>query len=228
MPSCLFSRAFLCLVAFSLAGSLLSESMGLQPGFIAPVASLLMLGCGAAAVVRPIAVTCGRKAAVGALAWLLLVGGGVEVLGLYTHFPFGSYTYGRAWWPSVNLPGGLLFPLPLPLAWSMMAGASYLIAARWTSKTIAPLAGGLLAAIADLGLEPVMAGPLGYWKWLEPGPLPGGAPWSNFFGWFGAAALAGLGLSALGAHRAGDGSEPSWVLGGFVAFVLALGAILTL
>lgn len=217
---------FLGIAAFSLAGSVLSRATGLDPGWIAPIASLAMLVCGVLAVMRPIAQTCGLGRAWMAWVCLISVGAGVEVLGLYTGFPFGAYVYTTAWWPTVALPGGMAFPLPLPLAWSMMAGASYLLAARWTGRVAAPFAGGLIAAIADLALEPVMAGPLGYWRWLEQGPLPGGAPWSNFFGWFGATALGGLGLSALGAWKAADCDEPAWVLGGFVAFVLALGAVL--
>lgn len=228
MPKCPFARAFLGIAVFSLAGSVLSRTTGLEPGWIAPLASLAMLVCGTLAVIRPVAQKCGSGQAWLAWGCVVCVGAGVEVLGLYTGFPFGDYVYTAAWWPTVSLPGEMAFPLALPLAWSMMAGASYLVAARWTGRVAAPLVGGLIAATADLALEPVMAGPLGYWRWLETGPLPGGAPWSNFLGWFGATAAAGVALSALGAWRAADRDEPAWVLGGFVAFVMALGWVLTL
>ena len=201
-------RLFLGLVAFSLLGSLFSRLTHLDPGPIAPVASLLTLGAGVWA-------TFGEYVRVVPRPWprllaALSVGTTAEVVGLATGFPFGRYAYTGAWWPSVGS-----FPLPLPFAWLLMAGASCLaLRSAWL--------GGLLAALVDLAMEPVMAGPLHYWRWLDRGPLPGGAPVANFMGWWGTATLAGLILLRGTESRP---EAPRWVLGGFVVLILGLGLI---
>ena len=208
---------FLSLVAFSLAGSGLSRLAHLDPGPIAPVASLLTLGAGVVATfgayVRTVPGAWARL--LGALAF----GAGAEVVGLATGFPFGRYAYTGAWWPSVALPIGS-FPLALPFAWLLMAGAATLSVPR---VTYFPLMGGLLAATVDLAMEPVMAGPLDYWRWLRPGPLPGGAPIANLVGWWATACLAGLIL----AFRIPPVPlrTPRRVLLGFLALILGLGLI---
>lgn len=214
-------RVFLSLVIFSLLGSLFTRLSGLNPGPIAPVTSVLTLACGVVATFR---------AYVGEGAWVRLLfafvlGAASELIGLATGFPFGRYAYTTEWWPTVALPMGR-FPLMLPFAWLLMAGASLFVAVRldrvmWRAVIL----GGLVAAVVDLAMEPVMAGPLGYWRWLEPGPLPGGAPVANFFGWWATAALAGAVLGfGVPADRL-KSREPAWVLGGFVVLVLGLGAI---
>lgn len=154
-------------------------------------------------------------------------GAGAEILGLASGFPFGRYAYTGAWWPSVELPVGS-FPLALPFAWLLMAGAARLsIVGSQSTKVPRALAfslvGGLLAATVDLAMEPVMAGPLHYWRWLAPGPLPGGAPVANFLGWWGTATFAGLILTS-GAPPV-RGVAARWVLGGFVVLIVGLGLI---
>lgn len=220
-------RAFLGLVAFSLAGSLLSRLTGLDPGPIAPAASLLTLACGVAATFA----TYVRSAPFAP--WRLIaaftLGAGAELVGIATGFPFGRYAYTHAWWPTVQLPFGP-FPLCVPFAWLLMAGASCLSfegrglqpasvprALAWSGVT------GLVTAGVDLAMEPVMAGPLHYWRWLDHGRLPGGAPIANSLGWWATATLAGLllrvGVPAL------RSSGPRWVLGGFVVLIVGLGTI---
>ena len=103
-----------------------------------------------------------------------------------------------------------------------MAGASVLVFSPHRPLA-AVLIGGLLASVVDLLMEPVMTGPLGYWRWLRPGPLPGGAPVENFLGWWVVATLAGLVLT-LGAPSLRS-KAPPWVLGGFAVLILGLGLI---
>ncbi len=217
-------RAYLGLVAFSLAGSALSRATGLDAGWVGRVAALVTLAMGVGTVLRALGP--------GAKTWpfALLIGAASEVCGLYTGLPFGAYAYTDAWWPTVPLPGGHRFPVALPFAWLMMAGAGYLVAARWARRPgtspawwAVPL-GGVLAALADVPMEPVMAGPLGYWRWLEPGPLPGGAPVANFVGWVVVSAAAGAVLR-LGPPPP-DSREPLIVLLVHSLFVVALGALL--
>lgn len=212
-------RLFLGLVAFSLAGSLFSRLAHLDPGPIAPVASLLTLGAGVWATFAEYVPTIRQPWP--RLALALLFGASAEVVGLATGFPFGHYAYTGAWWPTIALPVGP-FPLALPFAWLLMAGASNLSLPALRPLPSA-LFGGLLAATVDLVMEPVLAGPLGYWHWLRPGPLPGGAPIANFLGWWLTASFAGL-LLTVGV-RPGRSSAPRWVLGGFTVLIVGLGLI---
>lgn len=210
---------FLFLVLFSLTGSTFSRLTGLNPGPIAPVTSLLTIGVGVWATFREYVGTASHP-------WTRLIltlglGAGAEILGLATGFPFGRYVYTRAWWPTVELPLGP-FPLALPFAWLLMAGASVL-AFQGRSWWRSALLGGLLAASVDVIMEPVMAGPLGYWHWLAPGSLPGGAPVANFLGWWGVATLAGLILTS--GRSDVRSNAPRWVLGGFVVLIVGLGLI---
>lgn len=158
----------------------------------------------------------------------LALGTAAELVGLGTGFPFGRYAYTDRWWPTLPLPGLGSFPLLLPFAWLLMAGASVFVASNWLDPMVWPwwrpaLLGGLIAAVVDLGMEPVMAGRLGYWRWLAVGPLPGGAAISNFFGWWAVATIAGCVLTS-GISPRKDGSA-LWVLGGFVVLVAGLGFV---
>lgn len=221
-------RAYVGLVVFSLAGSLLSRLSGLDPGWIRPVAGALTLGFGFWAVYAPYAASVGPVEARRALALVFVIGAGSEIVGLYTGLPFGRYEYTSAWWPAIPLPGGKVFPMLLPFAWMMMAGGAYLLVQRKVYGWMAAVMGGVVAALADLPMEPVMAGPLGYWKWLEQGPLPGGAPVMNFVGWVLTAAAAGAILAWRQKGERVDCPEPGLVLAVHVAFTVLLGLILGL
>lgn len=218
------TKVFLGLVAFSLLGSFFTMKTHLDPGPIAPVASVLTLASGLWAAFRPYLQGVDRP-------WrriliALLLGTGAELVGLGTGFPFGRYAYTDRWWPTVGLPGLGPFPLLLPFAWLLMAGSAVFTASTWlkTWPWWSPaLLGGLMAALVDLGMEPVMAGRLGYWRWLEVGPLPGGAAAANFFGWWAVASLAGGVLTFRAAH--GKNGAAAWVLGGFVVLVAGLGVV---
>jgi putative membrane protein len=215
-------RAFLSLVVFSLLGSLFTRLSGLNPGPIAPVTSVLTIACGVVATFSSYWGT--AKNAWVRLLLALAIGAGSELVGLATGLPFGRYSYTAQWWPTAILPIGR-FPLMLPFAWLLMAGASAFVAARWSRGAMwgAMVLGGLLAATVDLAMEPVMAGLLGYWRWHETGPLPGGVPAQNFFGWWATASLAG-GVLLAGVPLTED-RRAGWVLGGFVLLVLGLGLV---
>ncbi len=177
-------KAFLGMILFGIFGTLLSFFTKLDPGPIAPISSILTIGLGVWALVP------------NGWNWVggLLLGASAEIVGLYTGLPFGSYEYTHAWVPTVSLPGQVAFPLCLPFAWLMIAGASDLSLSS-LGRYPRALSAGLLAAIVDLVLEPVMVGPLGYWKWTEVGPLPGGAPLLNFIGWWLTAGVLSLALN---------------------------------
>ena len=221
-------KAYLGLVVFSLAGSLLSKATGLNPGFIAPAAGLLTIIAGVGAVFAGSFQKDTWKKTALLLAFVGLVGVTSEVAGLYTGVIFGPYEYTEKWWPTVLLPGDKPFPLLLPFAWMMMAGGAYLAVHRWMpdeKKWLAIPLGALLAAMVDLPMEWAMTGALGYWVWTEPGPLPGGAPIMNFVGWVAVSAIAG---ALLYAGRATDNRrypEPVIVLGVHLIFTLFIGLI---
>lgn len=117
----------------------------------------------------------------GFLGITLIFGWAVEVLGLATSFPFGTYEYSGALGPAI---AGV--PLVIPLAWSMMAYPCLLAAQRLSTTGLGTaLIGGWLLAAWDLFLDPQMVGQ-GYWTWQDAGwALPGipGIPMQNFIGW---------------------------------------------
>lgn len=114
---------------------------------------------------------------------LITAGGGfvVEAVGVTFGFPFGSYVY-------ADTLGPKLFGVPLiiPLAWTMMAWPSWLVArrlvrARWARVFVA----GWALASWDVFLDPQMVA-AGHWRWLDPSPsLPGisDVPLTNYAGW---------------------------------------------
>lgn len=203
-------RVYLGLIAFSIAGSFLTATTGLAPGFVAPAASLVTLGCGLFLAIRPLLE--GGRARLGAV---LAVGFSAEVLGLYTGFPFGRYDYTAVWWPTVSFPGGEHFPLALPFAWLMITAACTLWVGNSLARPITALAAGFLAAFLDLFKEPVMTDVLGYWKWTDLSwPIGGpilGAPLLNAFGW---ALTAGIGAWVLSKTPPKPGA---WRYGALVA-----------
>jgi putative membrane protein len=215
------------LVAFSLAGSLFSRLAHLDPGPIAPVTALATLAMGCIAAFGPLVREVGGRAWA-ALGVVLVLGTCMEVAGVLTGFPFGRYAYTDRWWPVVSIAPDVLFPLQLPFAWFLMAGGSYLTVI-WIGQgrlgKLYALFAGLMAALLDLMMEPVMVHRLAYWNWLTPGPLPGGAPLSNFLGWFATTALAAVALNAFGANKAWRTPEPKMVLLGHMALTLGIGLL---
>ncbi len=218
----IWSRVFLGLAIFSLLGSLLTRLTGLEPGLIKPVASGTLLLSGALALWSVAAKTNCNKDAAAAVVLVLFLGITVEVVGLYTGLPFGRYAYTDQWAPTVLLPGDQRFPLLLPMAWFLVAGGSMLAMPKlgWIEVPIAAI----LATLVDLVMEPVMTGPLGYWKWVDQGPLPGGAPWINLGGWLWTSFLAALVVRGFCRSKP-DPTEPRWILSGYILLVMGLGLI---
>ncbi|MCX7790583.1 MAG: carotenoid biosynthesis protein [Chloroflexaceae bacterium] len=218
------TKAYLACVLFSIAGTGLSVATGLDPGPIRPLAAAATLLLGVAALLAAPLRALGAARALGGAGLVLAVGAASEVAGLYTGFPFGRYEYTERWQPVLPLPGGHVFPVLLPFAWFLVAGACYLWVSRWMTGWAAALAGALLAAAVDAAMEPVMTGPLGYWRWLEPTVL-GIAPAANFGGWVGVSLLAGLILGRFGFGRVGSPADAGWVLAGHLSLVGAIAAL---
>lgn len=132
----------------------------------------------------------------------------VELLGVHTGFPFGTYAYAAVLGPRVAD-----VPVVVPLAWTMLAWPAALAARRLVAGPLARVVVGAWAlASADLFLDPQMV-TTGAWTWSHPSPhLPGvdAVPLTNFAGWLLAALVVSAAVQAvLGADaarvRAGDG-----------------------
>jgi putative membrane protein len=214
-------RVYLLLLVFALVGSGLVRAGFDEPVWVARLSGLAVTVFGVWALLASLRPD-GWVLAAGAAS--LALGAGSEVVGLFTGFPFGRYEYTDAWWPVVTLAGGSPFPVQLPLAWLMLSWSAVLVARRWVMGWAAVVFGGLLAALADLVMEPTTVHSLGYWRWLDGGPLPGGVPLANFFGWWLVAGLAGA-LLLWAQPDPETRPEPVIVLVGHAVFMVLLGLV---
>lgn len=109
----------------------------------------------------------------------------VEIVGVKTGIPFGTYEYDLA-----RLgPTLLQVPLLIPFAWFMMLYPAWLVVGDLVkTKVPAVLMSALLMATWDLYLDPQMVNE-GYWTWFASGVPSKEIPISNFFGWFVTAAI---------------------------------------
>jgi putative membrane protein len=169
---------YIGLVVFSLAGTCVSVFAKVNPGPIAPIASVLTILVGFSAVFEPTLRSTQVQAKTTLLA-VLLLSALIECIGLVTGFPFGSYKYTDKWVPTVLLDT-IQFPLMVPFAWLLVVGASTVLCSR---VRLPLLAASIVATGIDFAMEPVMVQKLGYWHWDYPGPLPGGASVLNPVGW---------------------------------------------
>jgi putative membrane protein len=104
----------------------------------------------------------------------------IEVLGVATSFPFGTYEYDAQ---RLGL-SALGVPLLIPFAWFMMLYPSWLISRElFKSRYLSILTGALLMSTWDLYLDPQMVNE-GYWVWFIDGTATKVIPLTNFFGWF--------------------------------------------
>lgn len=217
------------LVAFSVAGSLLSALTGLDPGPIRPVAGALTLLVFVWAVAKPIYKAMDKAKAVRVLAGLLLLGAGSEICGLYTGLPFGRYEYTQAWQPVVAIPGEKFFPLLLPFAWLMVVCAGYLYTSSMFTKGIAAVLAAFLATLVDVLMEWAIVVNLGYWRWTDPnwpiGHFAWGVPIMNFVGWFLVAWVGAAWLNHHGASRAKSSALGLQILLAQGVLMLCLGLI---
>lgn len=102
-----------------------------------------------------------------------------EWIGLRTGVLFGEYRY-----TDVLAPALLGVPLVMVSAWLVLVAYVDELLALGGARRVARVLGGaaLLTAI-DLVIDPLAAGPLGYWTW-EQGGAYYGVPARNFAGWF--------------------------------------------
>jgi putative membrane protein len=170
-------------------------------------------------------VTRGMRVAGLLLAGTALPGYAVEVLGVHTGFPFGTYAYSDAL-------GSRIWGVPpvIGLAWTMLAWPAALAARRLVSGSAARVVvGGWALASADLFLDPQQVAS-GQWTWRFPAPhLPGvpDVPLTNYLGWLGVALV----ISALVQLIAGDGDDVVPValyLWLYTGWIVALAAFLDL
>lgn len=113
------------------------------------------------------------------LALAMVLGFISEYLAVQCGCIFGPYSY-----TDVLSPRLLEIPLVMSAAWMILVGYVKVMLARrawpgWIDVTVASL---WMTAI-DLVIDPVAAGPLRYWSWVNPGSYYG-IPASNFAGWF--------------------------------------------
>jgi putative membrane protein len=104
----------------------------------------------------------------------------IEVLGVATGFPFGTYEYD----PQRLGISVLGVPLLIPFAWFMMLYPCWLISRDlFKSRFLAIPTGALLMSTWDLYLDPQMVNE-GYWVWFVDGIATKDIPLTNFLGWF--------------------------------------------
>jgi putative membrane protein len=143
--------------------------------------------------------TRGIRTAAGLLVTTAVPGYLVEVLGVQSGVPFGSYSYSGAL-------GARWFGVPpvVGLAWTMLAWPAAIAARRLVrGRGARVLVGAWALASADLFLDPQQVA-AGHWAWRFPSPhLPGvaGVPLTNYLGWFAVALVLSAAVQAL----AGDG-----------------------
>lgn len=178
----------------------------------------IVVGLAAAGVAHAIAT---RGVPFGAAVLVGTAGPGVavEVLGVHTGVPFGTYSYGTTLGPA-----WFGVPVVVGLAWTMLAWPAAIAARRLASGfATRVLAGAWALASADLFLDPQLVA-AGQWTWHDPSPhLPGVAsvPLSNYGGWLLVSLLLSLGLQAmLDAAPAGPDAVPValylWLYAGWI------------
>jgi uncharacterized membrane protein len=130
------------------------------------------------------------------------VGGGlaVEVVGVATGFPFGSYAYGGRLGPTL-----LGVPVVVPLAWAMFAYPAHAAGLRLGHRVLAT---GWALASWDLFLDPQMVHE-GYWTWDDTSPGINGVPLTNHLAWL----VVALVMAALLPPRDADDRVPLALLG---------------
>ena len=111
-------------------------------------------------------------------------GGLAELCGVILGVPFGRYRYTGLWFPTVTIGIYGYYPLLIPLAWILVPGSWALFAGARFRFGPAVLIAATLSTLTDFIMEPVLVHVLRYWVWIRPGPLPGGAPFLNPFGWW--------------------------------------------
>ena len=140
----------------------------------------------------------GPRFAAALVATTTLGGLAVEVVGVHTGWPFGSYRYTGSLGLQV-----LGVPVVVALAWTMMAYPAYVVSEVIGGGIVRrTLVGGWALAAWDLFLDPQMVRE-GHWQWQGSAWELAGIPLSNHLAWF---AVATVMLAAL---RAATGLVPA-------------------
>ncbi len=108
-----------------------------------------------------------------------IAGMAAEFAGLQWGFPFGAYSYTGVLYPAV-----LGVPVAIGCAWLILfAYVRQMLAWFGVSGWLRAAIGASWMTALDLVIDPLAAGPLGYWVWAGGGRYYG-VPGSNFAGWF--------------------------------------------
>ena len=140
-----------------------------------------------------------------------------EWIGLRTGELFGDYRYTDVLAPS-------LFDVPLVMisAWLLLiAYVDDLLRSLRIGRAPRVITGAALLTAIDLIIDPLAAGPLGYWTWVNGGPYYG-VPAHNFAGWF-VVGLIILAVVQLAPSR-GPSSGALWTGVSIVVFFTVLAA----
>ncbi len=134
--------------------------------------------------------------AVGALGFV------AEAIGVHSGWPFGRYEYTNALQPQL-----IGVPLVMAAAWIVLAAyVKAMLSSVQLPAWLAVLSASLWMTALDLVIDPLAAGGLNYWRWLDTGSYYG-IPAQNFLGWF---VVSGLIFSALKLFDARSGQPNRW------------------
>lgn len=97
----------------------------------------------------------------------------IEIIGVHTGFPFGTYNYGN----SLGIKF-LSVPIVIGLNWTMLSFAATSVWMKFSSKWLGAFAGAVTLTLLDLLMEP-LAPQFDFWVFSE--GLP---PIRNFVSWF--------------------------------------------
>jgi uncharacterized membrane protein len=171
--------------------------------------TVVIVGALAATCLLHAAVTRGVRPAIGLLVVTAVPGYAVEVLGVRTGVPFGSYSYSGSL--GMRVFGA---PLIIGLAWTMLAWPAAIAARRLVRGRVARvLLGAWALAVTDVFLDPQLVAS-GAWRWDFPAPhLPGvpDVPLTNFVGWLAVAVVLSVAVQALAGDGGDDGDDDDTV-----------------
>lgn len=108
-----------------------------------------------------------------------IVGFASELLGVVSGIPFGSYEY-----TDTLAPDLFGVPIAITFAWIVVFAFARAVVGRVSeNRWLSAAAIAACMTAFDLIIDPLAAGPLGYWVWEANGTYFG-VPFTNFIGWF--------------------------------------------
>jgi bisanhydrobacterioruberin hydratase len=113
------------------------------------------------------------------LAFAAGIGFASEIAGVLLGIPYGGYHYTDVLGPKL-----LGVPLVLTTAWLVLvAYVQHWMARLGLPEYTRPFAAAAWMTAIDFVIDPLAAGPLGYWSWQQ-GGFWYDIPWTNFLGWY--------------------------------------------